>query len=131
MWRCICQVTCLQPQLTECAVNVTGSGVTGAFCVDLATNPNYCGNCTNRCAKDVNNHGTRTCTNGTCGITCLPAYPTQVCCCATQALAKRSIFCREIGALSHDCLNSTWIGVLPLHMISRRVQGAMQSTRMV
>jgi hypothetical protein len=67
----LCTVKCLRATLTPCATN------SGPFCANLNTNPNFCGSCNTTCPSDLNNQGTRVCTDGTCGVICNRNYPTQ------------------------------------------------------
>ncbi|CAL5224936.1 g7705 [Coccomyxa viridis] len=66
-----CTVSCDPSAPTTCQTN------SGLFCVNLNSNPNFCGTCNTTCPSDINNRGTRLCSNGTCGIQCSQLYPTQ------------------------------------------------------
>ena len=64
-------MTCLAPNLTPC------NTLSGPLCVDLTSDPNFCGTCSTTCPSDTGNHGTRICNNTVCGIQCNPNFPTQ------------------------------------------------------
>ncbi|BDA44528.1 probable protein GRIM REAPER at C-terminar half [Coccomyxa sp. Obi] len=68
-----CTVTCVKPNppVQACATN------SGPFCANLQTDPNFCGSCNTTCPSDANARGSRSCTDGVCGITCDRNFPDQ------------------------------------------------------
>jgi len=72
---CLPRDVCVQ---SSCAIDCPPSQARcktagGDVCVDLSTNPAYCGSCSTPCV--VGPHAAPTCTLATCGLTCDPGYP--------------------------------------------------------